>query len=224
VIPGYTPNPNARLSDRNEWIEIGKAWLGVALAFAILQSRSAILSGRIFQVLPQFLLILFISALTAGIAVILHEYGHRVVARYFGSDARIIANDQMLIFGIVLALAIGFLFFAPAAVVHNIHDRRKGGIVAAAGPVINMVLALIFAGLLLIAPSLGVSDLIYTVLSAGFAINALLGAFNMLPFGPIDGAKVLAWSAPVFGVLLAVAVGIAFGLPRLVPDVLPRIF
>lgn len=211
------------MRDRSEWIEIGKAWLGVALAFAILQERGAILSGQIFQQLPQFLLVLVISALTAGIAVILHEYGHRVVARYFGSDARIIANDSMLIFGIVLALAIGFLFFAPAAVVHNIHDRRKGGIVAAAGPVINMVLALFFAALLLIVPGLDVPRVVVAVIAYSFMINALLGAFNMLPFGPIDGAKVLAWSAPVFGVLLAIAIGIAFGLPRLVPG-LPTIF
>lgn len=222
MIPGYTPNPNARLQARAEWFEIGKAWLGVALAFAILQARGAILSGQIFQRLPQFLVILLISALTAGIAVILHEYGHRFVARYFGSDARIIANDSMLVLGVVLALAVGFLFFAPAAVVHNIHDRRKGGIVAAAGPVINMVLALIFAGLLLVAPSLNVSDLVYQVLSASFAINALLGVFNMLPFGPIDGARVLSWSAPVFGVLIGIAILIAFGLPRL-SDNLPRV-
>lgn len=222
MIPGYTPNPNARVQQRREVVEIAKAWLGVALAFAILNFRGEILSGRVLQLLPQFLSILLISALTAGIAVILHEYGHRFVARYFGSDARIIANDGMLIFGIVLALLAGFLFFAPAAVVHNIMDKRKGGIVAAAGPVINMVLALLFAALLLFAPTLGIDGTVLNVLRAGYLINALLGLFNMLPFGPIDGAKVLEWSAVAWGVLIVVAIAIAFGLPRILP--LPRLF
>ena len=59
----------------------------------------------------------------------------------------------------------------------------------------------------------------------GFSINAILGVFNMLPFGPIDGAKVLNWSGPVFIALIAVAAGIAFGLPRLPLSVgLPSIF
>jgi Zn-dependent protease len=223
MIPGYQPTSGSRLSHKNEFVEIIKAWLGVALAFAILNFRGEILSGEITQLLPEFGRVLLISALTAGIAVLLHEYGHRFVARYFGSDARIIANDGMLVFGIVLALAAGFIFFAPAAVVHNIHDRRKGGIVAAAGPVINMILALLFAALLIAAPTLGITGMTRAVLAYGFLINALLGVFNMLPFGPIDGAKVLEWSGTAFAILMGIAAGIAFGLPRIV-DGLPLLF
>jgi len=34
--------------------------------------------------------------------------------------------------------------------------------------------------------------------SMGVTINLLLAGFNMLPYGPLDGRKVLDWSTPVF--------------------------
>jgi Zn-dependent protease len=49
----------------------------------------------------------------------------------------------------------------------------------------------------------------------GYTINAWLGLFNMLPFGPIDGAKVLNWSPLVFGITVAVAIVLVFVVPRM---------
>jgi len=34
-------------------------------------------------------------------------------------------------------------------------------------------------------------------------VNGMLAAFNMLPVGPLDGKKVLAWNPAAFGLLLA---------------------
>jgi Zn-dependent protease len=204
-------NPTAR----NETLEFAKAWIGTALAFAILFS-----GGRIAS--PQFITLLILAALTAGVGVILHEVAHRVVARHFGATAHFVANDGMLILSIAIAFA-GFLFAAPGAVWHSGWlTKRQSGLVAAAGPVTNMVLAVIFAVLFITlqntAPALVVSGL-----RMGFLINALLGVFNMLPLGPIDGAKILNWNVSAFGVLFAIGAGIAFGLPRLFTE-LPTIF
>ena len=207
---------NRPVTARGEGFEFAKAWLGTALAFAVLYS-----GGQIGH--PLFVTLLFLAALTAGLGIVLHELAHRVVARHFGATAHFVANDVMLVIAIVLAFT-GFLFAAPGAVWHSGWlTKRQGGLVAAAGPVTNMVLALICAGLLLLEPRLDLSILVVTGLQMGFTINAILGAFNMLPLGPLDGAKVLNWSGVAFGVLLAVAAGIAFGLPRLLP-VLPRVF
>ena len=41
-------------------------------------------------------------------------------------------------------------------------------------------------------------------------INALLGAFNMIPAMPFDGAKILAWNKIVYGITTAVAVLLFF--------------
>lgn len=209
-------SPSGPLSARNEGLEFAKAWLGTALAFAVLFSGGSIRD-------PQFIRILLTAALTAGLGVVLHELAHRVVARYYGASAHFVANDGMLIISIVLAFT-GFLFAAPGAVWYtSALTRRQGGLVAAAGPITNMVLAVLFVLLLLLARGTGVPSLVIGGLVMGFYVNAMLGVFNMLPLGPLDGAKVLAWSTPVFGVLLAIAVGIAFGLPRLLPG-LPRLF
>ncbi len=201
----------------NEGFEFAKAWIGTALAFAVLFSGGQIGGSRFFTYLV-------LAALTAGLGVILHELAHRVVARHYGARAHFRANDGMLVISVLLAFT-GFLFAAPGAVWHSGYlSKQQSGLVAAAGPVTNMVLALLFVGAMLATNGADVSPLVRTGLSMGFSVNAILGAFNMLPIGPIDGAKVLNWSGAAFGVLLAVAAAILAGLPRLLPDLLPRIF
>ena len=103
--------------------------------------------------------------------------------------------------------------------------KRQVGLIAAAGPITNMVLALLFAAALIALGPGAQTSLLAAGLRMGFLINGILGVFNMLPFGPIDGAKVLNWSGPVFIALIVVAAGIAFGLPRLPLSVdLPSMF
>lgn len=205
-----------QIGGRGELLEFAKAWVGTALAFAVLFSNGDLRH-------PQFFTLLLTAALTAGLGVILHEMAHRVVARHFGATAHFVANDGMLVLSVLMAFG-GFLFAAPGAVWHSGWlTKRQSGLVAAAGPITNMVLALVFAVLLFVTNNVDVSSIVRTGLEMGFAVNAMLGAFNMLPLGPIDGAKVLDWSGAVFGVLIAIAVGIAFGLPRIV-EWLPRVF
>jgi Zn-dependent protease len=207
--------PGTNPAARNETLEFAKAWIGTALAFAVLFS-----GGRIAS--PRFFTLLVLAALTAGVGVILHEVAHRVVARHFGATAHFVANDGMLILSILIAFA-GFLFAAPGAVWHSGYlTKRQVGLVAAAGPATNMVLAIVFA-VLFLALRDSATPLVVSGLGMGFLINALLGAFNMLPLGPIDGAKILNWNVVAFGALFAVAAAIAFGLPR-VFEGLPRLF
>ena len=219
MIPNYSDQ--SALPQRNELFEFAKAWLGTALAFAILFSGSRRTNFQ-YLLSPNFVQVLLLAALTAGLGVILHELMHRVVARRFGATAHFVANDGMLLLSILIAFS-GFLFAAPGAVWHTGSlTRRQFGLIAAAGPITNMVLALMFVGALLTIGD-SVTDLVVNGLIMGYAVNAILGVFNMLPFGPIDGAKVLAWSGPAFGVLIGLGIVIAFGLPRLIPG-LPSVF
>ena len=40
--------------------------------------------------------------------------------------------------------------------------------------------------------------------------NAILGAFNMLPFGPLDGRKIKNWSEPVFWTFLTIFIALVY--------------
>lgn len=210
MIPGLPNSTEAQ--QRNEAFEFVKAWAGTALAFAVL-----------YRSLPlSFVTILLITTFTAGLGVILHELAHRVVARRFGATAHFVANNPMLVLSILIAFS-GFLFAAPGAVWHSGWlTKRQSGLIAAAGPATNIVLALLFLGGLVVAQGITRSPVIIYSLFLGFSINGVLGLFNMLPFGPIDGAKILSWSGPAFAAMIAVAALVAFGLPRLLG--LPGIF
>lgn len=221
MTPNLFGSPGTEARRPNEIWEFGKAWLGTALAFAVLFSSGN--RNIAFFTSPAFFRLLLITALTAGVGVILHELAHRVVARHFGATAYFVANDGMLVLSILIAFT-GFLFAAPGAVWHSGWlTKRQSGLIAAAGPITNMVLAIIFLGGYLLVQNTDVSPLVLNGLRIGYFVNAILGVFNMLPFGPIDGAKVLNWSAVPFGVLIGIAVLIAFGLPRVIPG-LPSIF
>ena len=194
-----------RFSGR-ELKDLAAAWLALGLAFTLFLSRPAAFAlaadlgaGTAVAFLVEFVR----SLLTVGVGFLLHELAHKVVAVRFGQVAEFRADYGMLGLAVAAGLA-GFLFAAPGAVYHRgqITDRENG-LIALAGPVTNVALALAFLPLVLLpAPLAGVGEL-------GVAVNLLLAAFNMLPFGPLDGRKVLAWSrvvfAAVFGPLAAIA-------------------
>jgi len=60
--------------------------------------------------------------------------------------------------------------------------------------------------------------LLYVICMVGVGFNAWIGLFNLIPNGPFDGAKILAWSTNVYVAMLAVSGAMAFWLAR--PDTL----
>jgi Zn-dependent protease len=201
-----TPSEDVFSRGTNDNIELLKAWAGSTLAFAIVQTGA----GRLVSV--DFLMNLLVSAVVCGLAFVLHELAHRVVARTYGAEAHFIANDQWLILSVVIAFA-GFFIAAPGAVWHRGHlTPRQGGLIALAGPATNLVLSVVFLLVLCLIALLGLPlpSLLLITLFIGFKFNAWLGLFNMIPAGPFDGAKVLAWSWQVFAVTVAVGIGLAF--------------
>lgn len=72
-------------------------------------------------------------------------------------------------------------------------DEFGAAIIAAAGPVSNLVLAVIGAFLL---RGLGLSDSIQHILTLFVTLNIALFIFNILPIPPLDGSRVLFAFAP----------------------------
>jgi Zn-dependent protease len=72
--------------------------------------------------------------------------------------------------------------------------------VAGAGPISNLILAVLFTLGLFLAVRLGLidsqADGLYRLLMAGVQINVLLAVFNLVPLPPLDGSKVAAWGLP----------------------------
>jgi Zn-dependent protease len=187
-----------------ERADLAKALLLTSLAFAIFFLRTGFVGDSVS--FTWFALIFLISAATAGTGFIVHELCHKVAAHRFRVHGEFRANTQMLLLTVVLAL-FGVIFAAPGAVhLFGNVTRKESGIISAAGPVSNMALALLFAPFALLG-----SGIVATACSIGAYINALLGAFNLIPFLGLDGEKILAWHAGIYAFLAVVAGLLAVG-------------
>jgi Zn-dependent protease len=82
---------------------------------------------------------------------------------------------------------------------HNFRRLARGHIlVAGAGPVSNLVLALLFTGALFLGLRSGAreSEPFMAILTTGVQMNVVLALFNLLPLPPLDGSWVASWGLP----------------------------
>ncbi|HCW67320.1 MAG TPA: site-2 protease family protein [Thalassospira lucentensis] len=149
-------------------------------------------------------------------AVTLHEAAHGFAAKLFGDDTaqrlgRLSLNPirhidpvgTVLIPALLLITAAPFLFgyAKPVPVAfHRLHPQRLGVIgVAVAGPLTNVLLAIVSILLLVGLPSFSpaVNDWLGTMLNQSIWLNCILAVFNMLPIPPLDGGRVLTAISPL---------------------------
>ena len=96
---------------------------------------------------------------------------------------------------------------APGAVmVAGNTTREQFGKIALAGPVSNVVLWCIGLAFAVTVAGSSADILIYWWMMA----NGILGALNMLPFGPLDGKKIRTWSVPVFWIWLIICISMVW--------------
>ena len=186
-------------TSKRELQDIGKAWVIISLAFAVIFSHAFLFGGNFFQVFSwQFLLTVGVALLTAGLGFLLHELAHKVVAQRYGCQAEFRAFDQMLFLALGLAILVGFLFAAPGAVmISGMVTRKENGHISLAGPATNYVLGMVFLLLTFLSSSLN------WAFALGFRINLWLGLFNLLPFWNFDGKKIYHWNPWVWGAMVA---------------------
>ena len=180
---------------KKEIIDLGKAWFAIAIAFTIVLKSSYEYS---------FFLLFLLSAFTVGLGFLFHELAHKYIAQRYGCFAEFKAFNLMLVLAIALSL-FGFIFAAPGAVFISGHvNKKKNGKIAAAGPLTNIILALLFFFLAFIS-----AGFLENVGKFGFKINTWLALFNMIPFGPFDGAKIWRWHK-IYYLLMVVLLAVFF--------------
>lgn len=187
------------------------AWLALAVAFAVFFERGA--AGYMTTIeragLAGLVVPFFVSLVTAGLAFLLHEVAHKIVAVRFGQHAAFRADNSMLVLAIMSAM-IGFIFAAPGAVYHRGRITiREHGLIALAGPVTNLLLMVVFVPFLFLGVALS-SHTLWIVGERAVAINLFLAAFNMIPYGPLDGKTVMKWNRPVWAAVFIPSAIVAF--------------
>ena len=167
--------------------------------------------------LPQ---LIAVYALPGLFAITLHEAAHAWVAARLGDPTarqlgRVSANPlrhidpvgTLIVPALILltskALGGGGLLFGwakpvPIEVARLRRPRRDLGLVAAAGPMANILMALAWALALKLQIWAGLDqEFLLRVAQAGILVNVGLAVINLLPLPPLDGGRIVAAFLPV---------------------------
>ena len=188
---------------------IDRKILYIVLAVFILTNVGQLLSDT------NALLSLLLTLPAVLIAITFHEFAHAFAADKLGDDTarrqgRLNLNPLSHIdpIGMVMLIFAGFGWGKPVEINprnfnRNIKMPVAEAIVAAAGPIMNFILAIIFCviyvAIMKFAPMFiftQIGGIVIILLRVCISINIGLGIFNLIPLPPLDGSKILAAFLP----------------------------
>ena len=170
---------------------------------------ASLLSGGNFSIV-EFIVGLLLRLPIVMLALSLHETAHGYVALKLGDPTaqnfgRLTLNPTKHFdpIGFLCMVLFGFGWAKPVPINTRYFKNPKRGMAlsAAAGPISNLLLALIFATLwrieLEIAPEYFTNEFLYNVfywiqeiLIAGITLNVGFAVFNLIPIPPFDGSRI----------------------------------
>jgi Zn-dependent protease len=149
--------------------------------------------------------------ITLIIALTVHEFAHALTADRLGDMTPRQAGQLTLnplvhldIFGSLMVLVTGFGWAKPTPInPYALRQRSRYAIiwVSLAGPVSNLLLAMVAAlplrfGLVQVTMATGFLPTLGELIYVFFYINLILAIFNLIPFPPLDGEKILSALLP----------------------------
>lgn len=152
---------------------------------------------RIITLIPGFVL-----------GLTLHEFSHALVAVRLGDPTarqlgRLSLNPlrHLDLFGSLMLILAGFGWAKPIPVDARYlrSPRRDMAMIALAGPLSNLVLAVVLAMMLrlvLAAGGTSSSSVLILLLVQAVWINLVLAVFNLIPLPPLDGSRIVAGVVP----------------------------
>ncbi len=166
--------------------------------------------------LIQTLQTILLYAIPILFAITVHEVAHGWVANKLGDPTakmlgRLTLNPikHIDLIGTIIVPAIlvtlsGFIFGwakpVPITWQNLHHPRRDTALVAAAGPISNLIMAVIWAALtklgIILIPSMPAAAALVTMGQIGIYINLILLVLNLLPIPPLDGSRVVSSLLP----------------------------
>jgi Zn-dependent protease len=191
ITPGFG---KSRFS-RREVREILISMLVLSVAFTIVLMSGSWGDSDVFV---NFAIFFALCLVLVTVSFIPHELAHKFLAQKYGAWSEYRMSVSGLLFSVAISF-LGFLIAAPGAVYINgrISDSENGKI-SAAGPMVNI--------------SIAAAAIVCCHFADGFALmlfgmiawlNAILAVFNMIPFPPLDGSKIVRWNAPVWIAMMA---------------------
>lgn len=159
---------------------------------------------------PSELLALLLTLPGVIIAITFHEFAHAFAADKLGDDTprnqgRLTLNPLAHIdpFGFLMLIFVHFGWGKPVKINPRNFKRNRSmsaqeAIVALAGPLMNLILAIVLTIILFaivtFAPGFVLTTVGYLILIAlrmAISVNIGLGVFNLVPLPPLDGSKIL---------------------------------
>lgn len=172
--------------------------LVIGFVFAWIMRKHPIFSGA------SFFIVFIVMLIAVGAAFIFHELAHKFMAQRYGCWAEYRMWETGLIIAFFLAVTIGMVFAAPGAVhiqsMYHPISRRENGLISLAGPLTNLGMGIAFLTFALKGGILGILG------SVGFFVNIWLALFNLIPFPPLDGSKVMGWNFAVWGIVFVTSI------------------
>lgn len=132
-------------------------------------------------------IVLSALAIIFTFSFVIHELAHKVTAQHHGlwAEFRITLLGALIT---LLSIVSPFKIISPGAVmVSGAADKETIGKTSIAGPLTNIFLALFFLTFMQVSGG-------HIAFAFGFAINAFIALFNLIPFGVLDGFKVFFWN------------------------------
>ena len=175
--------------------------LSVAFAFAIAGGITGLYYSRDPVMELSYSFIFSFAAILTGF--FFHEMSHKYMASRYGLWAEYRMYPLGLMLALLFSVLLGYTIAAPGAVnVAGGARRFEIGRVAAAGPMANIVIGSTF---LLLYMKIGLDSIYGAILGFVAMINIFLAFFNLIPFGPLDGRKIIMWNSVVWAGMFTVS-------------------